>query len=370
MPMSTNLVSQIMQFLTPEMISRIASVLGLDRGKVQSGISAAVPALLSGLSGVATRPAGTQRLADAAKQHNDTLANFANMLSVGGQPTFTGQGSKLLASLLGDRGEDALAGAISKFAGLSEGASTSLLGMLAPVVMGGIARQSNGLSADGIANLFASQKDNIAAALPADVGRMLSGTGLLDAVGGAARAGTAAAGQAARHAGAAAYAVGDAGHRAARSASSASRAWLYWLIPAAAVVALLLFLVGRPVEQVAERSMAAVETVGVAAANKDIGKSVNASLDSLRTTLSGITDAASAQAALPKLQNVMTQIDKVGGRIEQLSAEERKAIAGVVKPAAPMIKEWIDTVLAVPGVAEVIKPTLDKLKTKFAKLTA
>ena len=41
--MATNLVSLIMQFLTPDMIGRIASALGLDRTNTQTAIGAAVP---------------------------------------------------------------------------------------------------------------------------------------------------------------------------------------------------------------------------------------------------------------------------------------------------------------------------------------
>ena len=45
--MATNLVSLVMQFLTPDMVGRIATALGLDRNKVQSAISGAVPGLLA-----------------------------------------------------------------------------------------------------------------------------------------------------------------------------------------------------------------------------------------------------------------------------------------------------------------------------------
>jgi hypothetical protein len=41
-PMALNLVSLIMQFLTPDMIGRIASALGLDRSNTQTAIGAAV----------------------------------------------------------------------------------------------------------------------------------------------------------------------------------------------------------------------------------------------------------------------------------------------------------------------------------------
>lgn len=47
--MAVNLVSLVMQFLTPDMIGRVAAALGLDRSPVQSAIGVAVPGLLAGL---------------------------------------------------------------------------------------------------------------------------------------------------------------------------------------------------------------------------------------------------------------------------------------------------------------------------------
>src|SRR5215831_13025584 len=67
---------------------------------------------------------------------------------------------------------------------------------------------------------------------------------------------------------------------------------------------------------------------------------------------SGITDAASAQAALPKLREVTTQIDKVDGLLAQLSPEQRKVLAGIVNPLMPSLNQLFDKVLAIPGVAE------------------
>ena len=187
--MAINLVSLVMQFLTPEIIGRVATALGVDRSLLQSAISAAVPGLLAGFSGVATQPGGSQKLVDAARQETGTLGKFADMLGGGGQSTFIDRGSQLLTSLLGSRDQSALAGAIGQFAGLSQGKSGSLLGMLAPLVMGTVAQQQGaaGLNPSSIGNLFASQKDNIAAALPADFGKLLGGTDLLNSLGGAAR---------------------------------------------------------------------------------------------------------------------------------------------------------------------------------------
>ena len=215
--MAVNLVSLVMQFLTPDMIGRIASALGLDRNSTQTAVGAGVPGLLAGLMGVALQPGGGQKLVDSAKQYSGTLGNFASMLGTGGQTSFIEKGSQMLSSLLGGQDQNALAGALAKFTGLGQGASGSLLGMLAPLVMGTIAQQqgANSLNASGIASLLASQKDNIATALPSGFGNLLGGTGLLDLLGGAARTATGAGGEAARAATTAARTVGDTGRRAA-----------------------------------------------------------------------------------------------------------------------------------------------------------
>jgi hypothetical protein len=365
--MAINLVSLITQFLTPDMIARIASALGVDRNNTQTAIGAAVPGLLAGLCGVAAQPGGAQKLVDAARQQTNALGNFASMIGGANRSSLIEKGSQMLSSLLGGREQTALVDAVGKYAGLGQSASGSLLGMLAPVVMGTISKEqgTRSLDAGGIANLLASQKDNIAAALPAGFSNLLGGTGLLDSLGGAARTATAAAGQTARVATSAARAIGDTGQRAA---GAAALNWLYWLIPLLAIAALLIYFFARPAEQVAQQGVTAVQ--GLTVGGLDVAKQVTDSVTSLRTTLGSITDAASARAALPKLQEVTAQIDKVDGLLGQLSPEQRKVLAGMVNPLMPSLNQLLDKVLAIPGVAELLKPTIDALRAKLALLTA
>ena len=255
--MATNLVSLAMQFLTPDMVGRIATSLGFDRNKVQSAISGAVPALLATFNDVATQPGGAQKLADAARQQTGSFGNLASLLAAGDQSSLLDKGSQLLSSLVSGQNQNALIGAITKFTGLGQGASGSLLEMLAPIVMGTIGQHQSAagaLNANGIANLFASQKDNIAAALPSGFDKLLSGTGLLSSLGDAARTATAAGSEATRTATSAARAVGDTGQRAA-SAAAASSNWLYWLVPLAAAAALLVYFAVRATEQVIPQGM-------------------------------------------------------------------------------------------------------------------
>ena len=63
------------------------------------------------------------------------------------------------------------------------------------------------------------------------------------------------------------------------------------------------------------------------------------------------------------------QIDKVNGLIGQLSPEQRKILAGLVNQFMPTINPLFDKVLTIPGVAELIKPTIDGLRTTLAALT-
>src|SRR5262249_33100317 len=239
-----------MQFLTPDMIGRIASALGLDRTNTQTAIGAAVPGLLAGLSGGAAQPGGAEKLVDAVRQQTSALGHFANQLAASGPPPRIEEGAQILSSLLGGRDQTALAGAVGKYAGLGQNASGSLLGMLAPIVMGTIGQQqgTRSLDAGAIISLLSSQKDNIVAALPAGFANLLGGTGLLDSLGGAARTAAAAAGQTARVTTSAARAVGDTGQRAA----AVSLNWLYWLIPLLAILAVLIYLFAKPAEQVAQ----------------------------------------------------------------------------------------------------------------------
>jgi Bacterial protein of unknown function (DUF937) len=366
--MATNLVSLVMQFLTPDMIGRVATALGVDRNLLQMAIGAAVPGLLAGFSGVATQPGGAQKLVDVAKQETGTLGKFADMLGAGGQSTFIERGSKLLTSLLSAQDQNALVTAIGQFAGLGQSKSGSLLGMLAPIVMGTVAKAqgSQGLDTNGMVNLFASQKDNIAAALPADFGKLLGGTDLLNSLGGAARSAASAGTQATRAASAAASAAGNASQRAgAAAATSYNR--LYWLIPIVAIAALLIYFLTKPTEQVAQQGVTVAQSLVVSGV--DVSKQVTDSIANLRSTLGGVTDVASAQAALPKLRDITAKIDQVDGLIEQMTPEQRKLLAGIVSPLTPTLNQLFDKVLAIPGVGEVLKPTIGLLKSKLAMLT-
>lgn len=178
--MSTNLVSYVMQFLTPDMVGRIAAALGLNRSDAQSGVSAAVPALLAAFTGLADKPGGAQSLVNTIKQQSGVADNFASMIGGSNQASFIDRGSSLLTSLLGSHDASSLAGAVSRFAGLGQAKAGSLLGMLAPLVMGLINKQigTRGVDVGSLTSLLASQREQIAQSLPGGMGQMLESAGI------------------------------------------------------------------------------------------------------------------------------------------------------------------------------------------------
>jgi Bacterial protein of unknown function (DUF937) len=167
--MATNLVSVVMQFLTPDVIAKIASALGLDRDVAQKMVGGAIPAILASMAGVAASPGGARQLATAvAQQQPGTLDNLKSLIGQAGQQSFASAGSSALSGLLGGGALDALTQSVAKFGGVGESTGKSLLGILGPVVVGALGQQqrSAGLDANGLASLLTSQKDQFAAAIP------------------------------------------------------------------------------------------------------------------------------------------------------------------------------------------------------------
>src|SRR5262245_2541737 len=189
--MATNLVTEIAEVLSPNIVSSIASAFGLNRTATQKAVVAAVPALLAALMNYVTKPQGATKLAEVVrKQEPGMLSSFASVIGEPGQTALIDQGASVLTSLLGGKSLSALTGAVGQYADVGNEGSKSLMGLLGPVVLGVLGQQQRdkGLDASGLANLLTSQKSTIADALPSGFSKYLSDTGILDDVTSVARA--------------------------------------------------------------------------------------------------------------------------------------------------------------------------------------
>ena len=125
----------------------------------------------------------------------------------------------------------------------------------------------------------------------------------------------------------------------------------------------------QPTQQATEAaSQAAQSMASLTVGDVDLGQRLTSFFDDAKKTLGGVTDAASAEAAKPKLQEMATNLDQVSELAGQLPADGKQALTGMVNSALPAIRELIDKVMAMPGVGEVLKTTLEPIKTKLEGL--
>lgn len=130
-------------------------------------------------------------------------------------------------------------------------------------------------------------------------------------------------------------------------------------------------------DQAGETAQSATEAAGEAAQQAadaaqalvlggvDLGKQLSEAFDSLKSSLAGITDAASAQAQLPTLQQLQAKLDGMTATVEGLPAEGKTALATLVSASLPTLRSTAEQIAALDGVGPIVKPTLDAIIAKL-----
>lgn len=351
-----NLVTTIASFITPMIANRIAGSLGIPPGIATTAIGAILPTVLAGLVGKAATPAGAAGLFETlGRQDPNLLGSFADQIGGSGQKALIDNGSAMLGSLLGGPATGALSTAVGKFSGASPEQASSLIGMLAPVVLGGLGQQvrSSSLDAGGVANLLAGQKANIAAAMPPGFADLLSGSGLLDGI-----------------------ASNLAAIKSPPATPSVPRVelppanpggfgWLPWAAGAVAVVALV-YTFGGFGSRPAPKGPDAAQLSAAAATASEKARQIVAGLTS---TLQSVKDEATAKAAVPKLTESVAAIDTLMKMHATLGAENKSVLAKLIGGALPQLTPLIASAIKIPGAEAVLKPVLDQIVTKLTALS-
>ena len=333
--------------LTPVLASKLAGTLGLPEGLVRKGLAVALPVVLAAFLKRGGTPDGAQAISAAMNSMpKDPLSTLGQML--GGSPddarSLGRTGNDVLASILGQGQSASLAEKLAGYVGGNKDAVSTLLGVAGAGALGSMrkAADDQGLDVAGVMKLLSSQKDEIAAAIPTDFARNLSGMGLLPS------------------------------DIQSAATSMASRAvpepkgggWFKWAI-AAAVIALAVWLLpqffggGGDVAEVANPLV--VE-------GTDIGQSVQGVLSSLTEALSGVTDAASAQSALAALTSADDTLGGLEAVIGGLGDEGRSALSGIVGGALPDLQATITRLLGNADIAAILKPVLDSIAARLGAM--
>ena len=246
--MADNLIELASQYLTPDMIGKLAGVLGESSGGTASLVSAAAPMLLAGLSGGGA-PGGMDMLVKAMAPTGaaspsvlDGLGGTMAALASGGgnSSSLIQTGSNLLGSLFGDK-TSLMSSALSAFSGTNPGSASTVLSLLTPLLAGimgkSLAGSGQAVTAAAVTALLGNNKTAIMGALPPELKRVVAGIPGLRAMLGLPAA--------------AAAAPIAAPPVAAAAASAGFSRFLPWILGALAVALLAWWLLGRNTVDVA-----------------------------------------------------------------------------------------------------------------------
>ena len=376
--MSVNLIDLVKSQLGGQALSQISGLLGESSDKTQMAVNGAIPALLGGLLGNASSGNGATNILSALNNIDDgVVGNFGNLLGNGQQSTgLVDMGGKLLGSLLGGGNVGGLTNAISGFSGLGKGAAGSLLGLIAPLLMGVIKRQlagSGGLNIGNLTGLLSSQKDNIASAMPAGLGQQLQSAGLGNLFGGAlgnltgmgqqaVSSASSAVSQASNTVGRATTSATNTVRNAANNVPTPRASPLRWLAPLAIVLVAGWFLLNRANRPaVVEGGGTGTTTAEATTGDVDVARGFGDVFTSLTSTLNGIEDGASAEAALPQLEEISGQVNNLSGLFAGLPDTARTGVTSLINDNLSGLDDLVSRVTALPGVGSIVQTVLDNI---------
>jgi hypothetical protein len=347
-----NLVELVKDHLAGGVLAKLPELLGTNQTTANTAVNAAVPALLAALGSTASSADGARNLQSTLDSFDASVLNNLPQSLSGGGKSLIDMGTSLLGSLFGSSMLSSLSGILSRFAGIDSGKISSLLGVLAPVVLGILKNRTQGMGANGLARLLEDQKPNIVNAMPSGLSSALEGVQGMGGLANWARGTVGSAFQSGR------AAVSEAAGTARASAATGASA-LRWILPVLAVVIVAGLLWWW------NSSMRVPEQTATATLLTSLTGQVNDFFLSATNTFAGVKDAASAEAAVPKLRELSTRLDSMRVAMDQLPAEARSRLAALVKESSAKLMPVMDSVAAMPVVADTIKPLIDELRRKL-----
>ena len=377
-----NIVDVIKGQLGDEVLGKLSSLIGEGEDKTRAAVDAAIPALLSSLAGLASTSGGADKLINALKQvdQGSQGGGLGDVLANRGQAgAWLEKGGSLLSILLGSAALPTIISVLGKFAGLAGPAVKSLLGYLAPLILAQIAKQvsARGLTSAVALRLLRRAEVEHRRCRP---GGFLAG----------------------RHPGLRDVDRSPSGRlRPRRPEGSGLPSWLLPLVGLGLLAGLAYWFVAAPAEQPAPAPVAGTpppanrgplpESKGESAAFKKappiitetapvakeamaalpdatkLGTDLGSVFTSATQYLTGVKDAATAETAVPKLKDLVTQLEGYKGLWDKLPDVGKASVAKVVTDHIGPLKELVNKVLAIAGVGDKLKPILETLIAKLSE---
>ncbi len=174
----SNIITELGSLVTSQIVKSAANSLGESEGGIGKVIGALAPTILGGLLNKSSDNSAFGQIFDMLgnKDNAGYLDNLGGLIGGGNlahnDPKDAAGG--FLGSLFGDK-MGGIIDMVASVAGVKKSSSSSLLGMVAPMIMGYIGKKilKEGLSASGLASFLGGQRNNIADAMPNQLADMI-----------------------------------------------------------------------------------------------------------------------------------------------------------------------------------------------------
>lgn len=174
----SNIIQDLTSLVSSQVLSKAANQLGESESGISSVIGSLAPTILAGLLNKSNDSSAFGDIFNSLSNKNN--ASFLDDLGglIGGGNLAQNDPKDIAGGLMGSLFGNKVGGIldiVTSLAGVKKSSSSSLLGMVAPMIMGYLGKKimNGGLNASGLASLLSGQKDNITAALPSGMGDLI-----------------------------------------------------------------------------------------------------------------------------------------------------------------------------------------------------
>lgn len=132
-----SILEMVQQHVGPAELAQISQHLGIDPATAQQAVNAALPAMVGGVASHAQAPEGAGMLQQMIGSHAGVLGSLGSLLGAGA----VADGGGLLGQILGQH-QPAVQQGVQQASGLGSDQTKKLLMILAPIVLGAVAKRA------------------------------------------------------------------------------------------------------------------------------------------------------------------------------------------------------------------------------------
>ena len=172
-----SLISEITQHFTPEVVRSARSMIGESEPSTYKALQVATPTVLSGMANMASSSEGANNLANMIREGgNAGLSENPMSLFRGGSATnyVASAGQRQLGKLFGGNTSSVME-LVAKSGGVSTSSASKLMSLITPLTLSVVGKRmaTEASGSSGLTDLLSRQRDEISAAAPAGLSRIL-----------------------------------------------------------------------------------------------------------------------------------------------------------------------------------------------------